>query len=162
MNRLVGIFVGMALVAFPAIASCAELSDRNAMLKIELNRPSGLGHARTYRDGANCKGISSPIGTGSWMPIGAGEPYTFLLSGASNASIFDYKYCLANVTFTPEPDAKYIAKFQFGDKTCKVVMVQVAESSADEGDAIEFVLRTYKAPLFSSGSWCGKQINQTP
>ena len=116
---------------------------------------SSFGAAHIYDDGASCKGIS-PIKTGDWIIVKADEPLTFVAHGGSNVNVFDYRFCRANVTFSPKKNGIYLAKFLFGDKSCRVAVFEV--QTDDVQHPVESYLRKYDAPFFQSGSWCGERI----
>lgn len=156
MNQALAIAI-VVLGTSPIVASASDPAPM-AEVMIRSDHSSNLWQFRTYKDGANCKGLSPPIQDSGWMEVKANEQFTFFVSGASSNEIFRYEYCWTNVTFTPQQGKKYVASFSFGEKTCGVSVIEVSDESSSSTAPVDFFLRAYKPPFLQNGSWCGKRI----
>ena len=148
----------LLLAAAPTAALASEPAASTASLQIQSNRPGNLWHYRTYKDGANCKGLSPPNKVEGPIDIPAGATFTFFVSAASSASLTHYRYCWANVSFTPEAGQRYLARFDFGADSCGVAVVK--GGGTEPATPVDIQMRAYKPPFLQSGSWCGKPIKQ--
>jgi hypothetical protein len=92
------------------------------------------------------------------LPVKASEDFAFTLL-SSHIALPTVRNCNLTVSFRPQPNAKYRARYLADGTQCSLSLTRVATQNGQETELPEPSLkqRTYKTPLTESGSFCEPQ-----
>ncbi len=158
-QRVVGRLAVLVLLLSLAACASAPLSYKirpgasTAELSFLTDREPRYGGAVIYQYGADCR-EPLPTNVRERYVIHANEVATFMMGGEGDNAKGQRMECGLHVTFTPAPNAKYLASYEFNEDDCSIVLVRLSEVPGGRPEPVDAVIREVRRPLFQSGSFC--------